>query len=280
MTSKGKNRLFTCIGYLILGIGCLGVLLPLSWMVITSLKSMADITLSRGLTLFPSGPTLENFVNIWKEYPIATYIKNSIVAVGGSTVIGVVCAALCGYGLSRYQFKGKAFLLSFLLVTQMFPAVMKIIPYYKILVSVHLNNTQIGLMVVYASFSIPFCTWMMYGYFKSISTGLDEVARVDGSSAFNTFLKIILPIALPGLVATIIYAFLQNWNEYMFASVLMSADEKKTITYAISTMADAYKIQWNYLMCAAMISSVPTLTVFVVMQKYLIAGMTAGAVKE
>ena len=228
MTSKGKNRLFTCIGYLILGIGCLGVLLPLSWMVITSLKSMADITLSRGLTLFPSGPTLENFVNIWKEYPIATYIKNSIVAVGGSTVIGVVCAALCGYGLSRYQFKGKAFLLSFLLVTQMFPAVMKIIPYYKILVSVHLNNTQIGLMVVYASFSIPFCTWMMYGYFKSISTGLDEAARVDGSSAFNTFLKIILPIALPGLVATIIYAFLQNWNEYMFASVLMSADEKKT----------------------------------------------------
>ena len=280
MTSKGKNRLFTCIGYPILGIGCLGVLLPLSWMVITSLKSMADITLSRGLTLFPSGPTLENFVNIWKEYPIATYIKNSIVAVGGSTVIGVVCAALCGYGLSRYQFKGKAFLLSFLLVTQMFPAVMKIIPYYKILVSVHLNNTQIGLMVVYASFSIPFCTWMMYGYFKSISTGLDEAARVDGSSAFNTFLKIILPIALPGLVATIIYAFLQNWNEYMFASVLMSADEKKTITYAISTMADAYKIQWNYLMCAAMISSVPTLTVFVVMQKYLIAGMTAGAVKE
>lgn len=280
MTSKGKNRLFTCIGYLILGIGCLGVLLPLSWMVITSLKSMADITLSRGLTLFLSGPTLENFVNIWKEYPIATYIKNSIVAVGGSTVIGVVCAALCGYGLSRYQFKGKAFLLSFLLVTQMFPAVMKIIPYYKILVSVHLNNTQIGLMVVYASFSIPFCTWMMYGYFKSISTGLDEAARVDGSSAFNTFLKIILPIALPGLVATIIYAFLQNWNEYMFASVLMSADEKKTITYAISTMADAYKIQWNYLMCAAMISSVPTLTVFVVMQKYLIAGMTAGAVKE
>ena len=280
MTSKGKNRLFTCIGYLILGIGCLGVLLPLSWMVITSLKSMADITLSRGLTLFPSGPTLENFVNIWKEYPIATYIKNSIVAVGGSTVIGVVCAALCGYGLSRYQFKGKAFLLSFLLVTQMFPAVMKIIPYYKILVSVHLNNTQIGLMVVYASFSIPFCTWMMYGYFKSISTGLDEATRVDGSSAFNTFLKIILPIALPGLVATIIYAFLQNWNEYMFASVLMSADEKKTITYAISTMADAYKIQWNYLMCAAMISSVPTLTVFVVMQKYLIAGMTAGAVKE
>ena len=280
MTRTNKNRLVLLLGYVVLITGCLLVLLPLSWMVITSLKSMTDITLSRGLKLFPSGPTLENFVNIWKEYPIATYIKNSAIAVGGSTIFGVVCAALCGYGLSRYEFKGKALLLSFLLVTQMFPAVMKIIPYYKILVSLHLNNTRTGLLIVYASFSIPFCTWMMYGYFKSIPTGLDEAARVDGSSAFHTFYRIIMPIALPGLVATVIYAFLQNWNEYMFASVLMSADEKKTITYAISTMADAYKIQWNYLMCAPMISSVPTLAVFTVMQKYLIAGMTAGAVKE
>ena len=280
MTRTNKNRLVLLLGYVVLITGCLLVLLPLSWMVITSLKSMTDITLSMGLKLFPSGPTLENFVNIWKEYPIATYIKNSAIAVGGSTIFGVVCAALCGYGLSRYEFKGKALLLSFLLVTQMFPAVMKIIPYYKILVSLHLNNTRTGLLIVYASFSIPFCTWMMYGYFKSIPTGLDEAARVDGSSAFHTFYRIIMPIALPGLVATVIYAFLQNWNEYMFASVLMSADEKKTITYAISTMADAYKIQWNYLMCAAMISSVPTLAVFTVMQKYLIAGMTAGAVKE
>ena len=280
MAKQQKAALVRTAGYLILLLGCICVLLPLSWMVITSLKSMADITLSRGLKLFPSGPTLGNFVNIWKEYPIATYIKNSAIAVGGSTIFGVICAALCGYGLSRYEFKGKAFLLNFLLVTQMFPAVMKIIPYYKILVNLHLNNTRSGLLIVYASFSIPFCTWMMYGYFKSIPTGLDEAARVDGSSAFHTFYKIILPIAIPGLVATVIYAFLQNWNEYMFASVLMSADEKKTITYAISTMADAYKIQWNYLMCAAMISSVPTLAVFVVMQKYLIAGMTAGAVKE
>lgn len=280
MTKTNKNRLVLLLGYVVLITGCLCVLLPLSWMVITSLKSMTDITLSKGLKLFPSGPTLENFANIWKEYPIATYIKNSIIAVGGSTIFGVICAALCGYGLSRYEFRGKALLLSFLLVTQMFPAVMKIIPYYKILVSLHLNNTRTGLLVVYASFGIPFCTWMMYGYFRSIPTGLDEAARVDGSSAFYTFYKIILPIALPGLVATVIYAFLQNWNEYMFASVLKSADEKKTITYAISTMADAYKIQWNYLMCAAMISSVPTLAVFTVMQKYLIAGMTAGAVKE
>lgn len=280
MTNTSKKKLILIIGYIILGIGSLAVLLPLLWMAITSLKSMADITLSKGLELFPSGPSIDNFINIWKDYPIATYIKNSFITVGGSTLFGVICAALCGYGLSRYSFRGKAFLLNFLLVTQMFPAVMKIIPYYRILCSVGLNNTRIGLLVVYASFSIPFCTWMMYGYFKSIPTGLDEAARVDGCSAPKIFLKIILPIAVPGLVATVIYAFLQNWNEYMFASVLMSTETKKTITYAISTMADAYKVQWNYLMCASIISSIPTLIVFVAMQKYLIAGMTAGAVKE
>lgn len=280
MNRKKKNTIVSGVSYVVLLVGCLCVLLPLCWMVITSLKSMTDITLSKGLELFPSGPTLDNFITIWSEYPLLTYIKNSVIAVGGSTIFGVTCASLCGYGLSRYNFKGKEFLLSFLLVTQMFPAVMKIIPYYKILVNVHLNNTVGGLLIVYASFSIPFCTWMMFGYFKTIPTGLDEAARIDGSSSLNTFIKIVLPLALPGLVATTIYAFLQNWNEYMFASVLMASEEKKTITFAISTMADAYRIQWNYLMCASIISSIPTLLIFIFLQKHLIAGMTAGAVKE
>ena len=209
-----------------------------------------------------------------------SYIKNSLISVGGSTIFAVVCAALCGYGLSRYEFGGKKFLLSFLLVTQMFPAVMKIIPYYKILVNVHLNDTAFGLMIVYASFSIPFCTWMMYGYFKTISTSLDEAARIDGCSPLQTFFKVVLPLTIPGLVATTIYAFLQNWNEYMFASVLIRSDDKKTLTFGISSMADAYRIQWNYLMSASIIASVPTMLIFVFLQKQLIAGMTAGAVKE
>ena len=163
MTNKRKQSLSMGGQYFILILGALGVILPLCWMIITSLKSMQDITLSKGLDLFPTGPTLQNYITIWSDYPLLTYIKNSLVAVGGSTIFAVVCAALCGYGLSRYEFKGKQFFLSFLLVTQMFPAVMKIIPYYKILINIHLNNTAFGLMIVYSSFSIPFCTWMMYG---------------------------------------------------------------------------------------------------------------------
>lgn len=280
MTNKRKQSLSMGGQYFILILGALGVILPLCWMIITSLKSMQDITLSKGLDLFPTGPTLQNYITIWSDYPLLTYIKNSLVAVGGSTIFAVVCAALCGYGLSRYEFKGKQFFLSFLLVTQMFPAVMKIIPYYKILINIHLNNTAFGLMIVYSSFSIPFCTWMMYGYFRSIPNTLDEAARIDGCTAFGTFLRVVLPLTIPGLVATTIYAFLQNWNEYMFASVLISDDAKKTVTFAISTMSDSYRIQWNYLMCTSIIASVPTMLIFFFLQRQLIAGMTAGAVKE
>jgi len=280
MMTKSRKRIASLtIVYIMLTIGCLIVILPLTWMVITSLKSMQDITMSRGLDIFPSGPSFRNFIDVWKLYPLATYVRNSVITVGSSTIIGVFFAALAGYGLSRFEFKGKAFLLSFLLVTQMFPAIMKIIPYYKILVTFHLNDSDLGLLIVYTSFSIPFCTWMMYGYFKSIPIGLDEAAKIDGCSNFKIFHRIVLPLALPGVVATVIYAFLQNWNEYMFASVLISSDSKKTLTFAISTMANAYQIQWNYLMSISIISSIPTLILFIFLQKYLIAGMTAGAVK-
>lgn len=280
MTIKRKRAISNTVKYILLILMSLVVLLPLSWMVITSLKSMQDITLTKGLALFPTGPTLKNFVTIWSDYPLLTYIMNSISTVGVSTVLAVLFASLAGYGLTRYEFKGKQFFLNFLLVTQMFPAVMKIVPYYKILVNLHLNNTRAGLTIVYASFSIPFCTWMMYGYYKSIPRDLDESAHIDGCSPLQTYFKVVTPLALPGLVATTIYAFLQNWNEYMFASVLMTADEKKTLTYAISTMADAYKVQWNYLMCASIIASIPTMIFFIFLQRYLIAGMTSGAVKE
>lgn len=279
MTKTQNRRLTATVRYFVLALGCLLVLLPVTWMVITSLKSMQDITLSKGIELFPTGPTIQNYITIWSDYPLLRYIANSLISVGGSTIFAVAAASLCGYGLSRFNFIGKAFLLSFLLVTQMFPAVMKIIPYYKILVNLHLNDSAIGLMIVYASFSIPFCTWMMYGYLKSIPVSLDEAARIDGCTQLKTFVKVVLPLAVPGLVATTIYAFLQNWNEYMFASVLISSDAKKTLTFAISTMADSYRIQWNYLMCTSIIASVPTMLIFVFLQKQLIAGMTAGAVK-
>ena len=280
MKTKKGGKAVTVILVIIV---CIFALFPFIWMISTSFKTNSEIY-TAAPTFVPKHPTMDGYTSMFTTetatFNFKQWAANSIFVAFLTTIFSMIIAVLGGYGISRYRFKGRGALSYIVLTTQVLPGSLLMIPLYIIMSNLGLLNTKIGLMLAYVTFTVPFCTWMMYGYFKSISTGLDEAARVDGSSAFNTFLKIILPIALPGLVATIIYAFLQNWNEYMFASVLMSADEKKTITYAISTMADAYKIQWNYLMCAAMISSVPTLTVFVVMQKYLIAGMTAGAVKE
>ncbi len=280
MNRKRKRILLDLGSYTVLGLLSLMVILPLIWMFFTAVKSMEEITMSRGLDFLPEILSLKNFVKIWDNYPMVTYFKNSLITVSCSTILVIVCASLCGYGLSRFEFKGKAAFLGFLLVTQMFPAVMKIVPYYKILSMFNLINTRTGLTVVYTSFCIPFCTWLMYGYFRGIPTGLDEAARIDGCGWLRSFWNIVLPLARSGIIATTIYAFLQNWNEYMFASVLMTRDANKTLTIGIAQMGDAYNILWNDLMCASILASIPTLLIFLFLQKQLISGMTSGAVKE
>lgn len=279
MTRRTRRILTDTGSYIVMVIFSLIVLLPLAWMVITSLKSIEEVTLISNDTLLPSTPAWSNYLSIWQNYPMLSYLKNSLVSVGGSTIIVIIFATLCGYGAARFEFKGKGALLGFLLVSQMFPAVMKIIPYYKTLKNLGMVNTLGGLLIVYASFSIPFCTWMMYGYFRTIPKELDEAAEIDGAGPFRAFFSIVMPLTLPGLMATTIYAFLQNWNEYMFASILMSGEANKTLTVGIANMAGYYRILWNDLMCGAVVSSVPTLLVFLFMQKYLISGMAAGAVK-
>ncbi len=280
MSKKSKQFLSRFGSYFILCFFAVFVILPLCWMFLTAIKSLQEVTLTKGLDILPEKFSLQNFATIWNNYPLLTYFKNSFITVGISTILVVICSSLCGYGMSRFNFKGKASFLSFLLVTQMFPAVMKIVPYYQILGTLDLINTKTGLTIVYTSFCIPFCTWLMYGYFKSIPTGLDEAARIDGASWFCTFLEIIVPLARPGIVATTIYAFLQNWNEYMFASVLMTKQANRTLTVGIALMGDAYNVAWNDLMCASILSSIPTVLIFLFMQKQLISGMTSGAVKE
>ena len=276
---KIKKHTVSILSYTVLSIMAALVLIPILWIVSTAVKTVPE-TVTMPPRWIPEQITLESFGRLWTEYPFGIYFKNSLFIVLSSMLISVACSSLAGYGLTRFEFKGKSGLLMFVLVTQMFPQVMLLVPFYSLIGKLNLLDTHIGLILVYISFTVPFCTWMMLGFFKALPLELDEAARIDGCNSWKTFTKVIFPLTLPGIASTSMYAFISSWNEYMFASVLMSADEKKTITYAISTMADAYKIQWNYLMCAAMISSVPTLAVFVVMQKYLIAGMTAGAVKE
>jgi ABC-type glycerol-3-phosphate transport system permease component len=266
--------------YVVLICGVLMVVIPLLWMASTALKTMTEITGSREINLIPKEPTLMAFLSIWKDYPMLIWFKNSSLVVVFSTIVSIVFSTLAGYGTSRFKFRGRGALLAFLLVTQMFPSIMMLIPYYKVLQTLSLINTLAGLMVVYISFTIPMLTWMMMGYFDGIPRELDEAALIDGCGRFRTFWQIILPLTLPGLISAAIYAFIQGWNEYMFSLILMTNDDLKTLPVGIGQMNGFYRIMWNDLMAASIVSSIPLLLIFLFLQKYFVSSLTAGAVKQ
>jgi ABC-type glycerol-3-phosphate transport system permease component len=277
---KTKEKSPGILVYVVLVCGVLIVVLPLLWMASTALKTMAEITGSNEINIIPREPTLAAFLSIWKDYPMLAWFKNSSLVVVFSTIVSIVFSTLAGYGTSRFRFRGRGALLAFLLVTQMFPSIMMLIPYYKVLQTIGLINTLAGLIVVYVSFTIPMLTWMMMGYFDGIPRELDEAALIDGCSRFRTFRQIILPLTLPGLISAAIYAFIQGWNEYMFALILMTNDTLKTLPVGIGQMNGFYRIMWNDLMAASIVSSIPLLLIFLFLQKYFVSSLTAGAVKQ
>jgi multiple sugar transport system permease protein len=278
-TIKGRSSLFNACMYAILLLASAVVLIPTLWMVSTAFKSNEEVMISPPVWI-PNNPTIESFIRIWRDYPFADYFLNSVYIVVASTIISLVFSALAGYGASRFKFPGKGAFLTFLLVTQMFPSIMLLIPFYKVLKTFGLIDTHEGLIVVYISFAIPFCTWMMLGFFQGIPKELDEAAMIDGCSQIRTFFQIILPLSLPGLAATAIYSFLMGWNEYMFAFVLMTTESMKTLPVGIGQLNGYYKIAWNDMMAASIISSLPLIILFLFMQKYFISSLTAGAVKQ
>jgi len=217
---------------------------------------------------------------VFTDYPFADYFRNSIIDVVAATGISLVFSSLSAYGVSRFKFRGRGSFLTFLLISQMFPSVMLVIPYFKIIQVLGLYNTYAALIVTYVSFTMPFCSWMMYGYFKSIPRELDEAAAIDGASPLRTFLSVVLPLSLPGIVATAIYAFITGWNEYLFALILTSSEDMKTVPVGIGQLIGQYKIQWNDLMAASIYAVVPLMVLFVFLQRYLISSLTAGAVKS
>lgn len=274
-----QNRRINGLCYIGLSLGSLIVLMPIIYMASTSMKSINEIMTSTVVTLFPQKFSMEAYKNIVTEYPFFTYLKNSIAISVASTLAAVFFSTLAGYGFSRFHFRGKGAVMMFILVTQMFPAVMLFVPYYKLLTIYGLANTRSGIVLVHIASVIPFCTWMMYGFFNSISKELDEAARIDGCGHFKIFWRVVAPLTLPGLVSTTIYAFIQSWNEYMFSMLSITAEKMKTLPVAIGQMAGYDKIAWNDLMAASLLSSLPIVVLFIFLQRYFISSMTQGAVK-
>ena len=276
---KSKRRMEQVLCYVVLILLALMVLVPVLWMISTAFKTEAQ-TYSPKPQWIPDPISLESFRKFFTTYNFGRMTLNSLVTCIFDMIICITCACLAGYGVTRFQFKGKKQLMDFLLVTQMFPSVMLVVPFYAVLSKYHMTNKLIGLIIVYAATNVAFSTWMLVSYFKTVPIELDEAARVDGASSFRIFWNIILPLIVPGIAAVAIFVLFSGWNEYMYSSVLISNDQLKTLTVGIISLNSQYQIKWNDLMAASTVSSLPLVVLFICFQKYFIAGMTGGAVKS
>lgn len=280
MANKKNNQIVTKVAsYTVLLIMTALIFIPILWMISTSLKA-EDAIWDTPIEVIPSEPTLYNFKNLWSTHPFLKYLTNSLIVVCSATFLSVCVSTFAGYGISRFKFRGRGTYMAFLLATQLFPSIMLLIPYYKIFMILGLIDNITALVITYVSFTIPFCTWMMRGYFAGISKELDQAAAIDGAGRIKVFTSVILPIAWPGVAATAIYAFIAGWNEYLFALVFLNSDRNKTVSLGIGQLIGEYRILWGELMAGALYALVPMIIIFVFFNRYMVSGLSAGAVKE
>lgn len=232
----------------------------------------------------PTHITLAPYLDIWKTIPLAHYLLNSVIVSVISTVVAVVLAVFAGYALSRFEFRGKRVFSLAVLSTQMFPGILFLLPLYLIYVNIQksigiaLYGSYLGLIITYLTFALPFSIWMLAGFFRSIPVELDEAASVDGATHWGALFRIVLPIAKPGIVAVAVFAFMTSWGEVLFASVL-TTPATRTLAIGLQEYATQGATQWNQLMAASVVVSVPVVVGFLLLQRYLVRGLTAGAVK-
>ena len=253
-------------------------LFPLTWMVITSCKSMTEL-LRIPPTILPENMTMTSYYEVWVQKPFPRYIWNSLKISFVATVVGMTVSSLAAYGFAKFRFPFKKGLLMFVLVAQMFPGTSVIIPLFSTYKSYGLYDSHIGLMMLYATISLAFSIWMMYGYFRSVPSELEEAARIDGCGALKSFIHVILPISKPGIAAVGVYAFMCSWNEYLYSQILLTSEKNYTISRGLSSFITEFGTYWNQMGAAAIIVTLPTLLIFILLGKNLIAGLTAGAVK-
>ena len=258
------------------------VLVPVYVMVSSSLKNLSDVQGS--FKWIPSGLTIRPYVDIWKTIPLAHYFMNSLIVSVSATLLSVAVAIFASYGVSRYRFPGRRLFTVTVLSTQMFPGILFLLPLYLIFVNIGndtgivLNGSRLGLIITYLTFSLPFSIWMLVGYFDSIPRDLDEAAKVDGCGPMGALFRVIVPAAIPGIVAVCVYAFMTAWGEVLFASV-MTNESTRTLAVGLREYATQNDVYWNQVMAASLVVSVPVVAGFLLLQRYLVAGLTAGAVK-
>ena len=254
------------------------VAFPFYWMINTSLKPASEIFLSPP-TFASANWSLDAYTTVLTKRPVGRYFLNSLAVALGTTVLSVTLAALAAYGFTRFFPRGATPFIIFLLFTKMLPETLLIVPYFQLMSDLGLLNTYAALILAYSSFALPFSVWMLIGFFRSIPRDIDEAAMIDGAGYLQSFFRVILPLARPGLVAVALFTFLIAWNSYLWALVLTTDSSMYVLSVGVANMVGEYRVQWNELMAAAVIAALPVMVLYSLLERHLVNAITSGAVK-
>lgn len=254
------------------------VLFPIFWMTSSSLKPQNEL-FARDQTMLPIAWTLENYVNVWRNTDFPTYFWNSFKLAALATALSVAVSMYAAYAIARIRFRGRYAIGLFLLVSQMFPQILLVIPLFITFQSLRLLDSHLGLVIAYAAFAMPFTIWVLRGFFESIPQELEDAAAIDGASPLQTLHKIILPLAGPGLAAVTMFNFIRSWNEFLFALVFLRSRTLYTLPIGLASFQEEYTFRWDLIMAGASIITLPVLFFFLLMQKFIVQGLLGGAVK-
>jgi multiple sugar transport system permease protein len=278
LTVTTQRRVVKGIGNAVLGVMLLWTAIPFYWMVATSLKHDKEIY-GYEATLIPNQPTLANYMTILYETPYLLFLRNSITVAVGSTVLSMLIACLGAYAIARLNFPGRALLARGLVFTYLVPTSLLFIPMFALMSALRLTDSLHGLTIAYLGFDVPFCTWLLMGYFKSIPVDLEEAALVDGCNRVSALVRIVLPLALPALVVVTFFSFTHAWNEFLYAHVFTSSNSVRTITTGLANFMTEDVFFWGPLMASTVVSALPPVLMFLILQRWVVQGLTLGGVK-
>ncbi|ALN74295.1 carbohydrate ABC transporter permease [Aureimonas sp. AU20] len=253
-------------------------LFPLYWLVKVSVTPN-DLMYSEGVRMWPSRTSLEHFRFVLENSNFPLFFRNSLIVSLSTAAIVTVIAAFGGYAFSRFAFRGKMWITGLLLVTQMFPLVMLIAPIFRMLSPLGLTNSLTGLILVYTTFNVPFAIFLMQSFFDGIPRDLEEAAQIDGASRFQAFREIIVPLTLPGMAATLGFVFTAAWSELLFALMLVSKVDASTFPVGLLSFVSKFGVDFGQMMAAGVLALIPAVLFFLLIQRFLVQGLTAGAVK-
>lgn len=277
-TISGTRRLFRWVGNALLAVLLVWTLVPFYWMVATSLKKDREIY-GFEATLVPRQPTLDAYRRLFQQTPFVRYVRNSTIIAASTTVASLVFGCLGAYALARLRFPGRRLIARGLVFTYLVPPSLLFIPLFAVMSTFRLTDTHEGLVLAYLGFTVPFCTWLLMGYFRSVPLELEEAALVDGCSRLGALARVILPMSLPALAVVAFFSFTQAWNEFLYANVFVNSVDVRTITTGLTLFIIEDVFFWGPMMGAAFLSTIPPVLIYLVFQRWVVKGLTLGAVK-